>query len=563
MRIENIALRINKGVCMKIKLILFVGLLFGFNLLSMELTQLSIQDLIDSNTLPEFSRFEIGYLPNDLYGYDFTGMEISSLKGIENLAAHTREQGGLNNDKDIELLIFDSNNITNVPADAFGSFPNLIFLRIKNNPVRSIDQNTFVPLKKLKYLMLDDLFIKKLDPHTFDTLTQLEGLHISRCPFLNLLPNTLAQLHELKTLELRNINLTKFSPAQIKHMKKLQTLNLIANKLEDIPLQLVEAAPSRLYLRGNPIKFLDDPVVSLINKRKIWTDLPRTLFKPNPRSVNDLIQEGLVPAVENKRLNLSNYYLTSLNGLTLIENIATVTELHLNNNYLTEIPDVIWEACPLLKKLFLNENQISAIDIYSPVPLFITHLNLHGNVITRIRKEDFELLKFLENLNLRDNLLSSLDRTVFTHLTGLQSIDLSKNQIKHIDAQTFEPCKRSLNYINLDHNFLFALPLFYKKSFLTIDVRNNTLSRTQKERLPRNIYSMLFYPQSIPQLKVLAAIQVADSFAKLSPEEIAHKISKGDLNNDTLELVFHVAQPTVKEKISTAWHLIKKTEGTK
>ena len=112
----------------------------------------------------------------------------------------------------------------------------------------------------------------------------------------------------------------------------------------------------------------------------------------------------------------------------LFDQLTNLTELALSNNQLSALPSGLFDQLTNLTVLTLNNNQLSAL----PDGLFdqltnLTRLYLNSNQLSALPDGLFDRLANLTLLNLFDNPLSSLQESDFDHLTNLTTLILPGN----------------------------------------------------------------------------------------------------------------------------------------
>ena len=112
----------------------------------------------------------------------------------------------------------------------------------------------------------------------------------------------------------------------------------------------------------------------------------------------------------------------------LFDQLTNLTELALSNNQLSALPSGVFDQLTNLTTLTLNSNQLSAL----PSGVFdqltnLTRLYLNSNQLSALPSGLFDQLTSLALLNLFDNPLSSLQESDFDHLTNLTSLILPSN----------------------------------------------------------------------------------------------------------------------------------------
>ena len=131
-------------------------------------------------------------------------------------------------------------------------------------------------------------------------------------------------------------------------------------------------------------------------------------------SIQELLDNGRLPAIVNNRLDLSGRYIADLDGLTQIPGLNNLQILDLYGNHITQIQPDAFRG--------LGNLQI---------------LNLGFNHITKIQPNAFQGLGNLQILNLSYNRITQIQPNAFLGLGNLRELYLFVNQITQIHANTF------------------------------------------------------------------------------------------------------------------------------
>ncbi|PKN03127.1 hypothetical protein CVU75_03840 [Candidatus Dependentiae bacterium HGW-Dependentiae-1] len=123
-------------------------------------------------------------------------------------------------------------------------------------------------------------------------------------------------------------------------------------------------------------------------------------------SVADLLQQHLIPAIDDGMLDLGRMHINDLTGLQDIQNLESVTMLVLHDNTISHIPAGVFAGFVNLEMLGMVESNVAHID-----------------------PRAFEGLSKLRRIILRDNKLTSLEPAVFKELSNLEDLDLSGNPL--------------------------------------------------------------------------------------------------------------------------------------
>ena len=168
----------------------------------------------------------------------------------------------------------------------------------------------------------------------------------------------------------------------------------------------------------------------------LMTLMPSVLLLSNQgsqeKSVRDLKEEEKI--IKNGTLNLSNKGLTSLNGLSEIRGIETVTKLYLDNNLLVSLPSGILAKLYNLKTLDISCNLLSLVPEEFDSLLQLEMLFLSNNFLSRLPEMNLPQLK---ELRINDNSLEEFPLTLL-NLANLSHIVLSGNRKLKNEAAMLE-----------------------------------------------------------------------------------------------------------------------------
>jgi len=137
--------------------------------------------------------------------------------------------------------------------------------------------------------------------------------------------------------------------------------------------------------------------------------------------------------------------------------LTTLTQLSLDNNRLTRLPDNCLTNLTALTSLVAWSNSITELQ----VGLFggareLTLLDLSFNRITELRDGLFDGLRQLETLHLFYNRISSIGLRVFGGLSNLKTLTLSYNSIGELENGIFDGLYK-LEILNIRHNYIASI----------------------------------------------------------------------------------------------------------
>uniref|UniRef100_A0A8B9S595 Slit guidance ligand 1 n=1 Tax=Apteryx owenii TaxID=8824 RepID=A0A8B9S595_APTOW len=105
-----------------------------------------------------------------------------------------------------------------------------------------------------------------------------------------------------------------------------------------------------------------------------------------------------------------------------------------------------------------------------------SRMELNGNNITRINKNDFSGLKQLRVLQLMENQISTVERGAFDDMKELERLRLNRNQLHTLPELLFQH-NQALSRLDLSENFIQAIP---RKAFRgATDLKNLQLDKNQ------------------------------------------------------------------------------------
>ncbi|XP_044741563.1 protein artichoke [Chrysoperla carnea] len=410
------------------------------------------------------------------------------LKAID--LSHNRIGNELFNSNTCEELMLQNNEIEVLDGKTFNGLLNLIYINLKNNQIQKIDVMTFKKLINLEEIDLSNNHIKTIPLLLFTTNTELSYLKLINNPLATPIEQSIINSESLETLDLNNSDLTDIS----EHMF-IQIPNIIDLKLQSNMIRTIHE---------NAFKHLTELYDLDLSDNQIQ-ELPENLFKYN---------------LELKLLNVSNNYdLTNLpsNGFNILvgytfdintfdvsfcsiqnltsrvfDRMAALTDLYLNDNNLSHLPEDIFEHLYSLKYINLANNKLSTL----PTNLFrnnfnLNHLNLSNN--RNIKVVTLNMFNSLQNLIILDlsqcGLISTIEWTSpagHDRLVSLKYLNISNNYITELDGDKFMDYIPNVINIDLTGNQLQCNQQF--TSFLQSLIAHNVqveINREQSEDLDK------------------------------------------------------------------------------
>ncbi len=137
-------------------------------------------------------------------------------------------------------------------------------------------------------------------------------------------------------------------------------------------------------------------------------------------------------------LDLSDRFISSLEGLGTIPGINTVQSIDFNNNQITTLAAGVFNNLPELYRLNLSNNQITTIaaDVFSNLPRLVS-LYLGNNQITIVAAGAFNNLPELKKLCFANNQITTVVSGAFSNLPQLRSMNFSDNRLTTFSTDAF------------------------------------------------------------------------------------------------------------------------------
>ena len=235
--------------------------------------------------------------------------------------------------------------------------------------------------------------------------------------------------------------------------------------------------------------------------------------------------------------------------------LIALTELDIDGQSLTELPNFIFDGLDTLQTLKLEGNQIASWDASLLTPLTaLTTLNLRANSLPVV--PSLAGLTALTSIDLSANLIATVPSPPFTGLAALTSIDLSANLLTAagLPASAFAALG-SLDTVRLNDNKLASLPanlfLGMTSDLTTLDLSaQNDNASSSITVTPRVVLSsagvQVLLPTGAPT-DLNMALAVTNGSA--SPSQVS--IAGGDsLSNSRTITVAGATTPTIAAALS-------------
>nr|XP_054928922.1 leucine-rich repeat-containing protein 15-like [Dermacentor andersoni] len=324
-------------------------------------------------------------------------------------------------------------------------------------------------------------------------MAKLQGVMLRRLSLSNIdiadLPVTWFRNHSMMFLDILHCGLRDIKETAISGITYLLHLRLDKNELESVPASLTIAKRLLwLKVRWNRIKHLEGMLRLLelkeldLSYNEIETisedylqGLPNLEdFLLTTNKIKHLPRNLFRNTTRLKTVKLSNNQLSSIDGL--FDRLHHLEVLHLMHNLIRDADSLVKSKLPNLKKVRLDENNLSVITKFAPSNFRMRELNLRQNSITRIESSAFMPLTDLVILNLAHNSISYVNESIFSFSSKLEYLNLSRNKLITLTG-AFNRVRQirglQLSFNNIDNitGVLSGLSRLRKLSF-----RNNLLS---------------------------------------------------------------------------------------
>ncbi len=376
--------------------------------------------------LPEFTRSSILYEELILTGNQISHINTNDFRGLR-----------------VKRLYLDDNPIQSIEPNALTELANYLeelVISVDRTqvvydrpqlPARLFKSLLNLKIVKLTGLQVTDIDSGYLDSSLFNRTRKLEVIHLTDCGLKSLAPYAFSGVeYSLRELNLDNNQIGSADVAfnELERMRRLEVLVLSRNKIRRLDRfsghYATDSVGSELTMGSNLIS-------------------------------------GLQASAKSLEIDLSFNAINHIDRFAFAgQSLSATTKLNLNNNELNQFQLGFIAQLAMLTELYLDYNKIS----YVPDNLFINSryletLSLKGNFISQIGSEfAFSGLHFsLMRLNLASNKLNTIGRRVFMQTTKLRDLNLERNElgshfemlIKNIDQQD------SIGKYSFDYFYIF------------------------------------------------------------------------------------------------------------
>ncbi|CAB0019135.1 unnamed protein product [Nesidiocoris tenuis] len=264
----------------------------------------------------------------------------------------------------------------------------------------------------------------------------------------------------------------------------------------------------KLIVEDTPLKSIEPQTFLGVNRTLEELQLVRTHLSSFPK-------EAL------ERIDVSDNYVQEIQNLAFKD--LYLVHINLSHNAISKIEPGAFENCVNITVLDLSYNKISEFGprVFDEVS-FATELQLSYNNLTDLSKVPLANMTGLKTLNVTNNQLRTIPRNTFPKLYELHTIDVSHNEISEIYNGVFQTLF-GLRYLNMSYNLLKDIksatfgPV---PTLLELDMSHNTLSEVSRGALNR-LVSLQQLSVAYNQLTTIFQIPSALSRLYLNYNEIA------------------------------------------
>ncbi|XP_078068307.1 toll-like receptor 5b [Mustelus asterias] len=300
---------------------------------------------------------------------------------------------------DSSVLILDMSHgfIFTLEANVFSHLVSLHTLILSLNKINQIENNAFFGLRSLLQLNLSSNLLGEIYSSTFEGLRDVSLIDLQHNHIGAIQSNSFHGLNQLQTLNLRDNSLS-FIPS-FHDLPQLVYFLMGHNRLKTV--YGLEAVSMSTFL-----DFSNNAFTNLNVFYKIMQLSPVKYLLLNENSVS-MCTPALTDTIPKDNqlihLQLSSNFLQLMwaqkQCLEVFHNLANLTVLLLDQNYLTELPQDVFKGLDSLQRLNLSSNSLSQLSL-GLFPSTLKILDLSKN---RLLSPDPVVFSFVSHLDLRQN----------------------------------------------------------------------------------------------------------------------------------------------------------------
>lgn len=375
-------------------------------------------------------------------------------------------------------LNFEGNHIESVASGAFNSLPALEYLNLAGNSIKSVF--SFNGHNNLKVLILanQSLYYKqKLE--IFGEYPELRYLDLSN--------------NKISSINSQNDFQYVYNSAnEIRVFPRLSYLDLSYNSLQIFDGFLFNHNITNLYLTNNNLYNVD---------LRAYTNLVELVLEGNNiRGIVDYYYNEYVWIDEMPKLKylwISNNHISQIDE-RIFQKMKKLVTLDLSNNELESISIAQNDEFDSLENIYLDHNKLFSISMKHR----LSNLSILSVTYNKLKEivPHFVNAPILKKLYLSNNEINAIHKHAFFKLELLEELHLDNNVLEQLPHK-WSHNLRNLRYLNLSNNVfktLESLSLSQSLPVIKIDFINNPLNLMKAEvlqNLPKNA-TIYLIPQS-------------------------------------------------------------------
>nr|AEX25762.1 toll-like receptor 2 type 2 [Gallus gallus] len=389
----------------------------------------------------------------------------------------------------LRTLLLQSNQISSIDEDSFGSQGKLELLDLSNNSLAHLSPVWFGPLFSLQHLRIQGNSYSDLgESSPFSSLRNLSSLHLGNPQFSIIRQGNFEGIVFLNTLRIDGDNLSQYEPGSLKSIRKINHMIISIRRIDVFSAVIRDLLHSAIWLDVRKLAFSVPEKIQLLRimsssfAKKI--SLKQCLFTDATVPEIVSILEGMPKLMEVEMkdctlLGTGKWYKQIHANQSQSLRILTVENLSIEEFYLfTDLQSVL-DLLSLFRKVTVENTKVFLVPCkLSQHLLSLEYLDLSANLLGDQSLEHSACQgawPSLQTLNLSQNSLSDLKMTgkSLFHLRNLNLLDISENNFGEIPDMCEWP--ENLKYLNLSSTQIPKLTTCIPSTLEVLDVSANNL----------------------------------------------------------------------------------------
>ncbi|TMW46496.1 hypothetical protein DOY81_008424, partial [Sarcophaga bullata] len=343
---------------------------------------------------------------------------------------------------------------------ALYKFPEFIhssvrYIEMSNTHLQSVDDETFQGLR-LKTLKLIDNELQDISERSFSTMTHsLMTLDISGNKMQQIPYEALQKLHSLTRLVAQRNHITSLDVNWEAQYDTLRSLHLAGN-------DITEVSPASLHEANAGLNHPSSAAIQTITRDEHLksSHISSNIIPGMGHMVNGHAMGKPFNRLQKLLwLDLSNNRIYHITPNFLPRSLITID---LSGNLLSTFPHQLFEHLYELRIISLRDNLLRSVQNKEvrQVRMHLEKLDMGQNLIESLETDCFQTNYsdvHIRALNMEKNYIKEMPRAVFKDI-GIVHLVLAFNQLERIHLQAFEGLEDSLEYLDLERNYLNTVP---------------------------------------------------------------------------------------------------------